>query len=299
MAHLYYLGDVFMMRYFIIPAAVLLGIMATGLSLASYRETFEKEFMLTPWSIAKGEVSACIQCHTSDSMDPAIHQLVQEWRESWHAKNNISCHDCHGGAPEDASMSMSHQRGFKGAPKNDIDVPEFCGTCHIAIMNNYIKSGHGKTVCDAAEGPTCVTCHGSHNIQQASMDIINEQLCSRCHTYERAKEMKQALFMVESKLNTINTDLQRLRLLGISTGSMEKVYFRNHAEFRALFHSIDVDAVRAKSSGYMQNLVAIEDEIKSSFNQLAFRRNFSAYLFLIFIGLGILVFLLSKTYEQK
>ena len=93
-------------------------------------------------------------------------------------------------------------------------------------MENYIKSGHGRTVCDAAEGPTCVTCHGSHNIQQASMDIINEQLCSRCHTYERAKEMKQALFMVESKLNTINMDLQRLRLLGISTGNMEKAYFR-------------------------------------------------------------------------
>jgi hypothetical protein len=79
-----------MMRYFIIPAIVLIGIVSTGLSHASYRETFEKEFMLSPWSIAKGEVSACIQCHTSENMEPRIHQHVQEWRGSWHAKNNVS-----------------------------------------------------------------------------------------------------------------------------------------------------------------------------------------------------------------
>ena len=179
-----------MIRYFIIPVVVLIGFISTGLSLASYRETFEREFMLSPWSIAKGETSACIQCHTSDDMGPEMHEITRQWKESWHAKNNISCHDCHGGAPEDASMSMMHQRGFKGSPKN-IDIPEFCGTCHIAILENYLKSGHGKTFCDSAEGPSCVTCHGSHNVQQASMDIINEQLCSQCHTYERAKEMKR------------------------------------------------------------------------------------------------------------
>jgi nitrate/TMAO reductase-like tetraheme cytochrome c subunit len=287
-----------MMRYVIIPVLVFIALVSAGLSRASYRETFEKEFMLTPWSIAEGDTSACIQCHTSDSMDSKMLELVRDWRESWHAKNNVSCHDCHGGAPEDASMSMSHQRGFKGAPL-DTEIPAFCGTCHIAIMKNYLHSGHGKTFLDTGEGPSCVTCHGSHNIQRASMDIINEQLCSQCHTYERAKEMKQALFIVESKLNTIDNDMKRLKLLGMATDRQEKAYFRNHAEFRALFHSIDVDAVRIKSSDYTQNLGVIESEINESFKQLGFRRNFSAYLFLIFIGLSIVVFLLSKTYEQN
>ena len=131
------------------------------------------------------------------------------------------------------------------------------------------------------------------------MDIINEQLCSQCHSYERAKEMKQALFLVENKLNTIAKNLKRLKLFGIGTDMQEKAFFRNHAEFRTLFHSIDVDAVRAKSSEYTEKLEIIETEISESFKQLAFRRNFSAYLFLVFIGLGIVVFLLSKTYEQK
>jgi hypothetical protein len=287
-----------MMRYFIIPVVVLIGIVSTDLSQASYRETFEKEFMLSPWHIAKGEISACIQCHTSDDMGPEMHEITRQWKESFHAKHNVSCHDCHGGAPEDASMSMMHQRGFKGTPKN-IDIPEFCGTCHIAILDNYLKSGHGKTFCDTAEGPSCTTCHGSHNIQQASMDIINDQLCSQCHTYERAKEMKQALFMVESKLSNVEENLDRLKRLGIDVDNQQKVFYRNHAAFRALSHSIDVDAVRTKSGDYIKKLEIIESEANESFKQLNFRRNYFAYLFLLFLGLSIVVFLLSKSYEQK
>jgi hypothetical protein len=287
-----------MMRYFIIPVVVLIGIVSTGLSQASYRETFEKEFMLSPWYIAKGEISACIQCHTSDNMGPEMHEITRQWKESFHAKHNISCHDCHGGAPEDASMSMMHQRGFKGSPI-DRDIPEFCGTCHIAILNNYLNSGHGKTFIETGEGPNCVTCHGSHNIQLASMDIINEQLCSQCHSYERAQEMKQALYMVESKLGNVDETLDRLKLSGINVDDQKKIFYRNHAEFRALAHSIDVNAVRTKSGEYIKKLEIIESDVNESFKQLNFRKNFYAYLLLLFIGLSIVAFLMSKSYEQK
>jgi hypothetical protein len=288
-----------MIRYFIIPVVVLIGIVSTGLSqAASYRETFEKEFMLSPWYIATGEISACIQCHTSDNIGPEMHEITRQWKESFHAKHNISCHDCHGGAPEDASMAMMHLRGFKGSPE-DKDVPEFCGTCHIAILESYLKSGHGNTFRETGEGPNCVTCHGSHNIQKASMDIINDQLCTQCHTYERAKEMKQALFMVESKLSNVEETLDRLKLLGINVDSHEKVFYRNHAGFRALSHSIDVDAVRVKTGDYIKKLEVIESELNESFKQLSFRRNYFAYLFLLFLGLSIAVFLLSKSYDQK
>jgi nitrate/TMAO reductase-like tetraheme cytochrome c subunit len=287
-----------MKKILLLQIVILVILFTNSISSAGYRETFEREFMLSPWSIAKGETSACIQCHTSDNMGPEMHNITRQWKESWHAKNNISCHDCHGGAPEDASMSMMHQRGFKGSPK-DIDVPKFCGTCHIAILNNYLQSGHGKTFRDTAEGPSCTTCHGSHDIQKASMDIINEQLCSQCHTFERAKEMKQALFMVENILSNIDEDLGRLKLLGINLEDQEKSFFRTHAEFRALFHSIDVDMVREKSSDYTQRLKIIESEIDDSFNKLTYRRNFSAYLLLLFAGLSIVAFKLSKSYQQK
>lgn len=287
-----------MKKYLLLQIVIIVVLFSNSFVHAGYRETFEREFMLSPWSIAKGETSACIQCHTSDDMGPEMHEIARQWKNSWHAKNNISCHDCHGGAPEDASMSMMHQRGFKGTPEK-VKIPEFCGTCHIAILENYLKSGHGRTICDAAEGPTCVTCHGSHDIQLASMDIINEEHCSKCHTYERAKEMKQALFMVESKLSNVERNLNRLKMLGVDVTDEEKSFFRTHSEFRALFHSIDVLAVREKSSDSTQKLEVIESKLADFFKQLAFRRNFSAYLFLVFVGLSIVVFLLSKSYENK
>ncbi len=288
-----------MMRYFIIPIVVLIGIVSTGLSqAASYRETFEKEFMHSPWAIAKGETSACIQCHTSDEMGPEMHGIILQWKESFHATHNVSCHDCHGGAPEDVSAAMKAQRGFKGTP-TDKEIPEFCGTCHIAILDNYLKSGHGKAFLEIGEGPSCVTCHGSHDIKKASMDLINERLCTQCHTYDRAQEMKQALITVESKFNDVQENLTHLKLAGINTDDPQKIFYRNHAGFRALSHSIDVDAVRQSTNAYIERLEMMESDIRGYFKQIAFRRNFSAYLLLIFVGLSILVLLLAKTYEQK
>jgi hypothetical protein len=287
-----------MKKYLPLHFIIVIILFSYGISHAGYRETFEKEFMLSPWAIAKGEISACIQCHSSDKMGPEMHQIIRDWKESWHSKNNISCHNCHGGAPEDASMAMKHQRGFKGAP-DDVDVPEFCGTCHIAIKNNYLKSGHGKTLCGSAAGPTCVTCHGSHSIQQANMDIINEQTCTQCHTYERAAEMKQALFTVENKLSTVGKDLKRLKSLGVNVDKLERTFYRSHLEFRALFHSIDVNAVRAKSSDYIDTLNIVEKEINNSYAKLATRKYFSAYLLLLFLGLGVVVFFLAKSYDEQ
>lgn len=287
-----------MKKYIQLQFIVVVILFSCGLSHAGFRETFEREFMLSPWSITKGETSACVQCHTSDKAAPEMHEITSKWKKSWHAKNNISCHDCHGGAPEDASMSMKHDRGFKGSPE-EIQVPEFCGTCHIAIKNNYMKSGHGKSICGTVAGPTCVTCHGSHDIQPASMDIINEELCSQCHTYERANEMKQALFTVENKLSSVEKDLNRLKIQGVNVEKLERIFFRSHSEFRALFHSIDVDAVRAKSNDYTRKLEMVESEIKNFYKELARRKYFSAYLLLLFLGLSTVVFLLANSYEQK
>jgi len=131
------------------------------------------------------------------------------------------------------------------------------------------------------------------------MDIINEQLCSQCHSYKLAQEMKQAIFLVENKLSDVEEALNRLKLLGINVDDQQKIFYRNHAGFRALSHSVDIDEVRTKSGQYISKLEMMEIDIRESFRQLKFRKNFFAYLFLLSICLGIAVFLLAKSYEQK
>ncbi|MBI5196372.1 MAG: cytochrome C [Nitrospirae bacterium] len=283
------------MRYFILPA--LIALLFSYPATAGYKEAFEKEFLYKSWGGEELEVNACIECHSSNSMRPEFRSIPQEWKMSWHYQNNVMCHDCHGGDYKDATMSMSHQRGFVGTPK-PADIPQFCGKCHIGILRNYLESGHGKALLATGKGPNCVICHGSHNIQKTTMDIINEGRCTKCHSYERAKIMKQALFVTENKIKEIDSQLESLKTEGIYTGNEKRELFSTQAEFHALFHTIDADLVKQRTDEFMQRLNAIEAKIKESIDEIHFRKNFSTFLMLIFIGLSVVVGLLAKTYKD-
>lgn len=283
------------MRYIL---SLLIVLTLAPATMAGYRETFQREFLSKPW--AGGpivEKSACIECHTSDIMKPAFRTIPDEWQGSWHALNEVSCHNCHGGDPKDTSLAMSHVRGFVGKPKYDA-VPGYCGKCHIGIMKNYLESGHGKTLKAVKKGPNCVTCHGSHGIQRATIDIINEQSCSRCHSYERAKVMKQALFLTEKKIGEIRSSLKALKNEGIYTAEDEKAVFSTEAEFRTLFHTIDVNLVKDRTDEFTRKLDNIEKTIQRNFSELKVRKNFSAFLTLVFAGLAVVVAMLSATYKE-
>jgi len=240
--------------------------------------------------------TACLDCHDSDMMEPAFRDIPAHWRKSWHFQNSISCHDCHGGDPTDAAMAMSPERGFAGKPQYS-EVPEFCGKCHIGILKNYLESRHGKALKASRSGPHCVTCHGSHRIQKADINIIDEKRCSQCHTYERAKMMKQALFATEKKIKDVRDSLRELTAAGVFIEEEEKTIFNTEAEFRTLFHSVDVSLIKDRSDGFVKKLEQIEAREKSVFRELEFRKNFSAFLTLVFLGLGAVIFLLSKPPE--
>lgn len=281
------------MRYTSILAAIIVFALAMPAS-AGYRELFEKEFLSKPWGAEISHESACLECHTSDVMSPELQQIPQDWKASWHYQNNVSCHDCHGGDSEDASMAMSHQRSFIGKP-NYSEVPEFCGKCHIGILKNYVESGHGKALKTTGQGPNCVTCHGSHNIQKVNIDIINPQRCSQCHSYDRAKIIKQALFLTDSKIEKIENDLKILRAKGVYADTEHKTLFDTQAKFRALFHTIDVSVIRDKTYYFTKKLNDIEENVQETFQELNFRRKFSTFLMLVFACTWIVVSIISKS----
>jgi hypothetical protein len=189
---------------------------------------------------------------------------------------------------------MTHQRGFLGVPASR-QVPEFCGKCHIGILKNYLESGHGKALRSTGKGPTCVVCHGSHNVQPANIDIINEQRCSKCHSYERAKVMKQALFLVEKKAGEITDGIRELRHAGVYTAEQERALFNTQAEFRTLFHTVDVSLVNERTGEFTRKLGAIEKDIGGTFIELRSRKNFSAFLTALFGGMGVVIFLLIRS----
>lgn len=282
------------MRYLIISVMMLFVLPSVGA--AGYKQEFESEFLTKPWAGVQVEENVCISCHASDTMKPEFREITEAWQASWHAQNNISCESCHGGDSKDAALAMSRERGFLGTPQPK-NVPEFCGKCHVAIVTNFLESGHGKALKAGSKAPNCVTCHGSHNIQKASISIISEQLCTKCHTYERAKIMKQALFLTENKIEELEKNLEALKREGIYPVTDERNLFSTQAEFRALFHTVDVNLVKDRTDGFTARLNQIDSNIQATNRELKFRKNFSAFLMLAFAGMGVAIFLLSQTKE--
>ncbi len=289
----YYMGFL-LMRYLI---SMIIFFSLISISEGGWKDVFKKEFLTAPWGKGpKIERDVCIECHTSEMIKSQYREIPSEWRKSWHYEYRVACHDCHGGDPRDAEKSMSPERGFVGIPKHK-NVPEFCGKCHIGILENYLESDHGKALKTIGKGPNCVTCHGSHNIQKASIAIINEGLCTRCHSYERAKSIKATLLLTEKKIKEIYDSLKTLRSRLIYTEDDDKILFRTHVEFRALFHTVDVNLVKDRTDEFSKRLSAIEVRVQKYFQELEFRQNFTGIIMFIFIGLCITVFLLGRKSE--
>lgn len=190
--------------------------------------------------VAQEEESSCVSCHRGLGGDLA--EPVELWQESIHKKNGISCYNCHGGNPKiQDTGAMDPEAGFVGAPKKEEDIPKFCGRCHVAVMENYMKSPHWQT--EKKNHPVCTTCHTAHHQQRATLDLINEKDCSRCHTYERAKKIRFVMEDTERNLVQLDGRIEKLGENGFDTRSVEAALFANRNEFHRLTHVLSVDLI--------------------------------------------------------
>jgi len=250
----------------------------------------------------------CLICHAAKTMKPAYRKVVPEWRQSVHYKNGIACNDCHGGDPNNIALAMSPAHGFVGVPTYQ-GVMQFCGKCHIDILKSCCMGGarhsinmggapctnsHCVALMTTGKGPNCVTCHGAHEVKKANINLINPQLCGRCHSYALAKTMKAALWKTEKKIEALQKNLKTLKAGLIPTSDAEQVLYRTKESYRSLFHTVDVKMVQDKTAAYDRKLDALQGQVQKGFQELYFRRNFALWLMLIFLGLGIAFFLLTR-----
>lgn len=244
-------------------------------------------------SLAQAEEAVCLQCH--EGLDDRLSTPVAEWRTSIHAKNGISCSDCHGGDPTDFGMAMSPERGFVGVPEYG-EVPAFCGRCHIGVKDDYLNSAHGKAL--NSGGPQCVVCHGNHNVQQANLELINQQDCSRCHEFGRAEEIKSAMGETDRMIAGIRVDLGKLAKLGIRVKEMEGETFALSNDSHRLFHTIEVEKVRNETAAFLQRGAGIREEIQAIQDELGDRKLLGIAAAGMLFLLSLICFMIRKTYKQ-
>ncbi|HUV27664.1 MAG TPA: cytochrome c3 family protein [Anaerolineales bacterium] len=149
---------------------------------------------------------ACVQCHT-DISDFPHRPLEAETRRDvslLYYKNCVRCHQ----DKYDATMDSVHQQALENGNQEAAlcidchgyhDVtdpsdprsksPETCERCHSLIYAEYAESVHGSAL--IGEGnpdvPTCIDCHGVHNVSGPSnsdFHLFSPQLCAKCHADE-------------------------------------------------------------------------------------------------------------------
>ncbi|MDX1440760.1 MAG: cytochrome c3 family protein [Rubricoccaceae bacterium] len=114
----------------------------------------------------------CIDCHQrnyENSLD-SVHEVALE-------EGNVEaavCTDCHGAhdtpPPDEPRERISHT----------------CEKCHSGIFNIYSGSVHGEAllVDSNPDVPTCINCHGVHNISDPTTTLArlnSPELCASCH----------------------------------------------------------------------------------------------------------------------
>lgn len=248
-----------------------------------------------PVALAAGiSETVCLQCH--GGQPGHLGAPAKEWPGSVHQRNGISCHDCHGGDPADFASAMSPERGFIGAPEHAA-VPEFCGRCHVGVLGDYRESLHGIKV--AQGGAQCVTCHGSHAIQEAALAIINEQDCTRCHDYGRAAQIRAALEETDVRFAGLGDELERLKKLGVNIEAAKAALFDLRNRYHRVFHSFNVDKVRTETGrigGELEKLRMDVAEHDARFSQRKLWGGIATGLLLV---LGVVLLQVRHTYEEE
>lgn len=253
--------------------------------------------MTACWSVATpllADDTVCIQCHSAQP--GPLGAPVAAWRTSIHAANGVSCHDCHGGDPADFAMAMSPERGFLGAPEYTA-VPDFCGRCHVGVAKEYRAGAHGKAI--ESGGAQCVVCHSNHAIQKASLNLINEETCTQCHTYERAAQIRLSLAETDAMVSKVEHDLDRLSRLGFTVEDMQGSLFSQRNRFHSIFHDVDVERVRQETSAVQGELGKIVKEVASIDVTLGQRKLWGSVVIGLFLLAGVVFLLVRKAYEEE
>ncbi len=126
--------------------------------------------------------TSCKNCH-ADQYNKTL-DSVHEKALAGGNQNAAVCTDCHN--PHQQQRLTDAQTG-KLLPEARLLIPQTCARCHSAIYDTYKNSVHGGALTNAGnqDVPTCIDCHGVHNIQNPTDAAFRNdipQLCAKCHT---------------------------------------------------------------------------------------------------------------------
>jgi cytochrome b subunit of formate dehydrogenase len=121
----------------------------------------------------------CLNCHDGENLDrykASVHGVSRDGK-----KPAASCVDCH------SMHSIQKVSDKDSLARKEFEV-ETCARCHSGIKAKYMASSHGGALEAGVKGaPTCVDCHGEHEVQSplsagaATSRKKVAAMCLKCH----------------------------------------------------------------------------------------------------------------------
>jgi hypothetical protein len=226
----------------------------------------------------------CVQCHTTlgNYPHPTFHAAD---RRDFSTQLYRACQSCHQNEYEKTLDSVHERARAAGVPEAALCtdchgahdtrrlldpqtkelqtdartwIPQTCAKCHSAIYAKYLTSVHGSALIGQGniDVPTCIDCHGVHNIGDpttAAFRLKSPELCARCHT-----------------------DPERMDKYGLSTQVLNTYVADFHGTTVTLFEKQSPDAVTNKPVCYdchgVHDIQSVDDPQKG----LSIRQNLLA-----------------------
>jgi Cytochrome c7 and related cytochrome c len=124
----------------------------------------------------------CNRCHSGEynlTMD-SVHAVAQAQGN----RQAAVCADCHG---SHNVQQWTDPKTHALLPDARLNIPVTCAKCHNAIYQKYQTSVHGAALTQQGntDVPTCIDCHGVHNIGNpttTAFRLKSPELCAGCHT---------------------------------------------------------------------------------------------------------------------
>ncbi len=235
---------------------------------------------------AQDERDYCVACHEAEGKEN-LKKPVVEWRKSVHAASGKKCSLCHGGDPtvNDRVKAKSKLANFIGKPNNKA-ISEFCGRtgCHILALEQFKRGPHYQTVLKTGE-PGCSSCHGTHNIQRSSIDIITVESCVSCHPAKYSKDIISVIAGIDRSFSAIDNNLNYITE---KQGEVQKLVDRvNNArhlfrQFVHVFSKQDMETTKKILEIEMQSL-----DSETRMKVASIKRLDVLYLAMLVFGLAI------------
>jgi nitrate/TMAO reductase-like tetraheme cytochrome c subunit len=219
---------------------------------------------------------SCVECHSNADFlvtHKKLHDYYQLWKESTHALEGVSCADCHGGDPEVSDKKAAHGGDVggedgAGSAVNFRNLPETCGTCHDEISEGFRESDHFDHLVrkkQDKQGPSCVTCHGSLNVEVLNVNTV-EEACARCHSEEKDNhpDIPEKAEVILNRFLSIHRYYRYISKRGDPAET--QIFFKkidaDVQELSVLWHTFDLPKIEEKTAEVLDRLKAKRVELR-------------------------------------